>query len=496
MSKNIYDEDSIETLDPRNHVRTRSGMYIGSNENPNQLLLEVFSNALDEFSIGHGKEIDVSIFKDGRCVVEDYGQGFLVNSIRAEDEKTVLEASFSVMNTSGKYKEDGVYEGSSLGLNGLGSKLTNFLSLYLDVVTHRDGQYEQIFFKDGLFVSRDVGEWKDGTSGTRVEFKPDKQFFKSDKIDANYFRKFFNDMCCLCNGLTINLTTDAGIEKITKNGIDDFVSSRISKDIELISNRFILDIDNLKLGLTFTSSNVCNIISYVNLGLTEAGQHITTIKSSLTRVLNSWAKEQGILKAKDKNLDGASLQEGLLLVANITSKNVSYNSQTKEKIVDVDTSWTDEFAKQLEIWLDSNPDDGKIIIEKALLARKASEAAKKAREAVKAGKNKKDKVFNLPTSLVDCWTKDRTKAELLICEGKSAASGLVAARNSEYQAIYGIRGKCLSVLKTTPAKILANQEINNIIKALGLDCDQKTAKLKYDKNKLRYDKIIACADAK
>ena len=190
------------------------------------------------------------------------------------------------------------------------------------------------------------------------------------------------------------------------------------------------------------------------------------------------------------------MQEGLLLVANITSKNVSYNSQTKEKIVDVDTSWADEFAKQLEIWLDSNPDDGKIIIEKALLARKASEAAKKAREAVKAGKNKKDKVFNLPTSLVDCWTKDRTKAELLICEGKSAASGLVAARNSEYQAIYGIRGKCLSVLKTTPAKILANQEINNIIKALGLDCDQKTAKLKYDKNKLRYDKIIACADAK
>jgi DNA gyrase subunit B len=154
------------------------------------------------------------------------------------------------------------------------------------------------------------------------------------------------------------------------------------------------------------------------------------------------------------------------------------------------------FSERLELWLDNNPEDGKTIIEKAVIARKASEAAKKAREAVKNKVVKQDKAFKLPTTLADCWTKDRTKAELLIGEGKSACSGLVAARSAETQAIYGVRGKMLSVLKTTPSKILANQEINNLIQALGLECDQKTAKLKYNKSKLRYGKIIACADAK
>ena len=158
----------------------------------------------------------------------------------------------------------------------------------------------------------------------------------------------------------------------------------------------------------------------------------------------------------------------------------------------------DVFSKQLELWLDNNPDYGKTIIEKALLARKAAEAAKKAREAVRAKveDSKKDKVFKLPTTLADCWSKNRSECELLVAEGKSAASGLVAARDSKFQAVYGVRGKMLSVLKSTPAAILKNQEINNLIQALGLDYNPQTAKMFYDKSKLRYGKIIACADAK
>lgn len=206
-------------------------------------------------------------------------------------------------------------------------------------------------------------------------------------------------------------------------------------------------------------------------------------------------KRKRPFKRKEKNIDGASLQEGLVLVSNLKSKGVSYDAQTKGKVVKLDTSSLDSFGIQLESWLDNNPEDAKAIIEKAIIARKASEAARKAREAVKNKNGKKNQVFKLPTTLTDCWSKDRSKCELFVSEGKSAASGLVAGRNSEFQAVYGVRGKMLSVLKTRPENIIKNQEINNLIQALGLDHDPKTAKCVYDKNKLRYGKIIAAADA-
>lgn len=495
ISDNIYTEDSIESLDPREHIQLRSGMYIGSNENPNQLLMEIFSNALDEYNIGHGKNIYVSISKNGICKVRDEAQGFPVNVIRPEDGKTILEASFGVINTSGKYRDDGVYEGSSLGLNGVGGKVSNFLSTYFSVCSHRDGKYETLLFKDGLLESREVGKWEDLTSGTDIEYLPDPKYFQSNITDAKYFEKFFEDICCMCPGLTVRLTTDNSDKIIKKNGINDLVTNRVGSNVEIINNRFILENKDISLGMTFTSSNNSTILSYVNLGETDSGPHITSLKSSITRILNSWAKENGLLKEKEKNLDGSSIQEGMLLVCNISSTGVTYDSQTKSRVVSLDSNFIDEFNKQFEVWLDNNPEDSKIIIEKALLARKASEAAKKAREAVKNKADKKDKVFKLPTTLADCWSKDRSECELFLTEGKSAMSGLVAGRDSKFQAVYGVRGKMLSVLKTKQENIMKNQEINNIIQALGLDYDIKTGKCKYDKKKLRYDKIIAAADA-
>lgn len=495
ISDNIYTEDSIESLDPREHIQLRSGMYIGSNENPNQLLMEIFSNALDEYNIGHGKNIYVSISKNGLCRVRDEAQGFPVNVVRPEDGKTILEASFGVINTSGKYRDDGVYEGSSLGLNGVGGKVSNFLSTYFSVCSHRDGKYETLLFKEGLLESREVGKWEDLTSGTDIEYLPDPKYFQSNITDAKYFEKFFEDICCMCPGLTIRLTTDNNDKIIKKNGINDLVTSRVGSNVEIINSRFVLENKDISLGMTFTSSNSSTILSYVNLGETDSGPHITSLKSSITRILNSWAKENGLLKEKEKNLDGSSIQEGMLLVCNISSIGVTYDSQTKSRVVSLDSNFIDEFNKQFEVWLDNNPEDSKIIIEKALLARKASEAAKKAREAVKNKADKKDKVFKLPTTLADCWSKDRSECELFLTEGKSAMSGLVAGRDSKFQAVYGVRGKMLSVLKTKQENIMKNQEINNIIQALGLDYDIKTGKCKYDKKKLRYDKIIAAADA-
>ena len=427
--------------------------------------------------------------------MRDEAQGFPVNVIRPEDGKTILEASFGVINTSGKYRDDGVYEGSSLGLNGVGGKVSNFLSTYFSVCSHRDGKYETLLFKEGLLESREVGKWEDSTSGTDIEYLPDPKYFQSNITDAKYFEKFFEDICCMCPGLTIRLTTDNNDKIIKKNGINDLVTSRVGNNVEIINSRFVLENKDISLGMTFTSSNNSTILSYVNLGETDSGPHITSLKSSITRILNSWAKENGLLKEKEKNLDGSSIQEGMLLACNISSTGVTYDSQTKSRVVSLDSNFIDEFNKQFEVWLDNNPEDSKIIIEKALLARKASEAAKKAREAVKNKADKKDKVFKLPTTLADCWSKDRSECELFLTEGKSAMSGLVAGRDSKFQAVYGVRGKMLSVLKTKQENIMKNQEINNIIQALGLDYDIKTGKCKYDKKKLRYNKIIAAADA-
>ena len=502
QDKTFYDKDSIQSLSPLEHVRLRPNMYIGDTADSTQLLIELFSNALDEYNLGHGNVIEIGInTKTGECFVSDEGQGFPLLEYR-EDGKTVLQASFDEINTSGKYSEDGVYGGTSLGLNGVGGKASNFLAHNFKVTSYNGTEYETIWFQEGVFQKRENGMLKHH-SGTSITFTPSEEFFENPLPDTKLLRKMFHDICGLCPTLRILFSVDNKVETIEHpNGVIDLVNMAVGEDIPIVSNPLTIqeseDKYKFTCGLTYTSKSASKIIAYVNYGLTEQGPHIVALKSCITRVFNKWAKEQGILKTKEKNLDGDSLQEGLVLVFNLISPGVSYDSQTKGRIVSKDyvPFLNEVFSQQLEFWLDNNPTDGKTIVEKALLARRAAEAAKKAREAVKKKADKKDKVFKLPTKLTDCWTKDRSKAELLIAEGLSAASGLVAARDSEFQAVYGVRGKMLSVLKASADKVMKNQEINNIVVALGLDYNPLTGKMKYDKRKLRYDKIIDCADAK
>lgn len=497
--KTLYDKDSIQSLSPLEHVRLRPGMYVGSTKDSTQLLVELFSNALDEHNLGHGNVIEIGIdTKTGECIVSDQGQGFPLFEYR-EDGKTILQASFDEINTSGKYSDDGVYGGTSLGLNGVGGKAANFLAHYFIVTSYDGSSYEKITFKEGIFQKRERGKL-DHLSGTTIVFKPSEEFFESPLPDISLLRKMFHDICGMCPSLQIIFSVDKKVEKIYHpEGLRYLVNQIIGKD-KSISEPFFFqkqqDKYSIDCGLGYADKNSSHIVAYVNYGLTEQGPHITAIKTCITKIMNKWAREQNILKEKDKNLDGDSLQEGLVLVFNLVSPNISYDAQTKSRIVSKDfvPFLNEVFSEQLEVWLDNNLDSGKAIIEKAVLARRAAEAAKKAREAVKKKEEKKDKVFKLPTTLVDAWTKDRSKAELLICEGKSAMSGLVAARDSETQAIYGVRGMMISARKTTMDKLLKNQEVNNLIIALGLDFDSHNH-LIYDKNKLRYDKIIACTDA-
>ena len=498
-NKNLYTEDSIQSLSPLEFTRLRPGVYCGSTEFATQPLIEIVSNAVDEFKAGHGNVINVEIKADNTCIVEDNGQGFLVNSMR-EDGKTILQAAFDTLNTSGKFTDDGVYEGTALGLNGIGSKLTNYLSHWLVVETVRDGKFEHVMFKEGVFEDRRTGT-SINKNGTKVTWMPSEEFFTSPEVELPRIKELFKVLACLCPGLTINLKTPKeSLTFVSKNGLNDLVDEKVG-DTELINNRMNMTFEDgrnkMEMVISYTSRYSLNMIAYVNTGETDAGPHITQIKTILTREFNKFFKDKGWLKEKDANFSGDDLQEGLLVAFNITAPNISYDAQTKSRIVKIDmTPFTSSIAENLQYWFNNNERDIKLIFDKADSARKAREAAKKARDAARGiEKKKKEKAVKFDTKLADANSKDRSKCEIYITEGDSASGNLKLARDNETQAILPVRGKILNVRKATLDKIQKNAEIMNMIEAFGLTVDKKTMKLTFDKENLRYGKIIIMSDA-
>ena len=495
MSK--YTEDSIQKLDPLSFTRLRSDTYLGSNENSTQLVREIITNCYDEFLAGNCSEIWVAYDeKENIVTIQDNGQGIIPN-VEKEDGRTILEMVYGDINTSGKYdKSDTAVYKTSTGAFGIGASLTCFLSHWLKATTCRDGQYETVSFSEGKFASRDSGTCPKKQHGVKVVFQPSEEFFRSAKPDLNALRKEFFNMSCVCAGLKIHFEDK---EYYHPNGLKDLMNEKTENEVMLFDSPFAFTVEKDRQYLDFimscTSKSKSEIDCFCNYSIVEAGTPITAVKSCITRVFNKWGKENGILEKG--NLSGTDIQEGMNIIFNLASPNIRYDSQTKVRVTSTEDN---EFinsmlSERLEVWLDNNPKSGEVVLEKAIVARKAAEAAKKARAAVKNKAEKKDKAFKLPTTLSDAWSKNRQKCELFICEGKSAASGLVAARDSETQAVYGVRGKMLSVLKTAPDKIVKNQEINNLLQALGLEYNPQNGKCKYDKNKLRYGKIIAAADA-
>lgn len=499
VDKTLYDEKSIESLSPLEFTRLRPGVYAGSTTYATQLAVEIFSNAVDEYRLGHGNQIDVAI--DGaRVKIRDYGQGFIPNSVR-EDGKTILEAAFSVLNTSGKYREDGTYEGTSLGSFGIGSKITTYLSHWLTVSTYRGNKFETVKFKEGEFEKREVGNTTAPT-GTVVEWEASEEFFTHPEVDINELRKLFKTVAALCPGLTINLTPSSGATAesyYSKNGINDLADEAV-KDKEIIDNRFRLkwgeEKNKIDLIMTYTSNYSFTLVPYVNTGLTESGPHITQIKALITKEFNKFAKDKKWLKDSDDNLTGDDIQEGMYIVFNLTAPNVGYDAQVKSRITKIDMKpFTQPFIEAFNIWLNNNEKDIKTVVDKALQARKAREAAKKARDAVRNVQKKKEKALKFDSKLADCYSKQRSKCELYITEGDSASGNLKTARNNEFQAVMPVRGKILNTQKATLAQIQKNAEIMTMIDAFGLSIDPKTMKLTYNKSDLRYGKIIIMSDA-
>ena len=396
-------------------------MYAGDTTYATQLLVEIVSNAVDEFRLGHGNKIIVTII-GSKVIVQDFGQGFIPNSFR-EDDKTILEAAFSVLNTSGKYREDGTYEGTSLGSFGIGSKITTFLSHWLRVKTLRDNQSEEIEFEEGVFKSRKEGLAKNGESGTIVEWEPSEEFFTNTTVEIDKVKTLFKTIACLCPGLTIELNNNNKIETFySENGLSDLADDMVGNK-EILNNRFVMNFsegkEKMDFILTYTSNYSSTLVPYVNTGLTEKGPHITQVKTVLTREFNKFFKEKKWLKANDDNLSGDDIQEGMYIVFNITAPNISYDAQVKSTITKIDMkTFTQALADNIQVWLSANEKEIKVIADKAIAARKAREAAKKAREKVREGNKKKEKALKFSSKLADCYSTDRLKCEIYVTEGK------------------------------------------------------------------------------
>ena len=484
----------IESITPREHVQLRPYVYAGDCSDATQLMIEILGNSIDEYNIGYGDKIIVTVDNENHVYsIQDAGRGFPINEMRSDGE-TTLQASFDVLNTSGKFREDGSYSGVSIGKNGQGGKISNFLSTKFDVLSWRNNgkDSERVWFENGVFVKRELENNVPKTaSGTIVIFTPDAKYFTSPTVNLHKVEEFCDDITCLCPGLKVILNDK---EYYHENGISDMLDKNICDSISIIKSNICGEFEDgkqkMSFGMTYTSSSSSKIISYVNCGHTLSGPNFTAIKSGITRVLNSWARENGLLKEKDKNLDGSSLQEGLVFVSNITAENVEYDAQIKTTITKIDTSFISNFTKYLEVWLDNNPEDAAAIIEKSLLARKAAEAAKRAREAVKNKKRVANKVKILhPDKLKDAeyLGEDST---LLCVEGLSAGASMAVARDIEKYGILMLRGKLINAFSNKDEKLLKNEEIQLLFKALNISPNQP-----YDSSKLRYGRVAICVDS-
>lgn len=505
--KTLYTETSIVSETPREFCRRVPSTYLGSSKTNTNLIKEVYANSVDEAVLKHGNTINVSVDIDkNKYVVQDFGQGFLINAGIDENGETVMQRSFDVMNTSGKTSADGVYGGSALGVNGIGAKLTNWLSSKLIATSVRDGEYEKLWFKDGIFQKRELGKTSEH-SGTTVEWYPDKQFFASNEPDFSFLCEYFEEIGALVPNLTTNFTYNKGGKErkftyFIPDGLDHLATERVG-DKELFSNRFIIDrtigTDSISMCLTYTADYSDNITSFVNLGKTEGGEHISAFKSVFTRTLNKYAQETNKLKAKEKNLTSNELMEGLYVIFNVTTTTVKYDAQNKSRIDSIDANIINQtISGDFATWLMNNPNEADIILERALVARRAREAAKKAKDKIRevAKKDTASLFGDFPTKLSDAYPKnknDRSKCEIYFVEGDSAGGTIKSTRDSTFQACLPVRGKGLNCLKASIDKVYANAEIASIVKALGLDVDKATGKLIYNTKKLRYHKIIiAC----
>ncbi|WP_416196765.1 DNA topoisomerase (ATP-hydrolyzing) subunit B [Selenomonas sp.] len=493
-----YGAEQIQILEGLEAVRKRPGMYIGSTSERglHHLVYEVVDNSIDEALAGYCDHIDVTIEQDNSITVTDNGRGIPVDM--HESGKPAVEVVLTVLHAGGKFGGDG-YKVSG-GLHGVGVSVVNALSTSMDVEVKRDGKIHEIAFRRGVTVKPLTVVGTTEETGTRVHFCPDPEIFTVTEYSFETLRHRLRELAFLNHGITITLADARGEEARKETfhfdgGISSFVEHLNRKKEKLNPTPIYFngtkDDTVVEIALQYNDSYQENIYSFVNnINTEEGGTHLAGFKIALTRAANDFARKQGILKDKDGNLTGEDVREGLTCVISLKIREPQFEGQTKTKLGNsevrgiVDSIVTEGLTE----YFDENPAITKRIIDKAIMASRAREAARKARELTRR-KNALE-VSSLPGKLADCSIKDPDQAEIYLVEGDSAGGSAKQGRDRRFQAILPLRGKILNVEKARLDKIFANAEIRTMITAFGTGISEE-----FDLAKCRYGKIIIMTDA-
>ncbi len=496
-----YGADQIQILEGLEAVRKRPGMYIGSTSSRglHHLVYEIVDNAVDEALAGFCTEIHVDINPDNSITVTDNGRGIPVG-INHKAGIPAVEVVFTILHAGGKFGGGG-YKVSG-GLHGVGASVVNALSEWLEVTIHRDGkEYKQRYERGKtMYPLKVTGDCDPNASGTKVDFLPDKEIFEDTIYDYDILKQRLREMAFLTKGLRIVLEDKREGQEREKvfhyeGGIREFVSylnrSKEALYPEIIYCEGEKDGVAVEVAMQHNDSYTENTYGFVNnINTPEGGTHITGFRNAITNTFNDYARKNKLLKDSEPNLSGDDIREGLTAIISVKIGNPQFEGQTKQKLGNSEARGAVDsvVSKQLEIFLEQNPTVAKATVEKSVLAQRAREAARKARDLTRR-KSALDSM-SLPGKLADCSDKNPENCEIYIVEGDSAGGSAKTARNRATQAILPLRGKILNVEKARLDKIYGNKEIKAMITAFGTGIHED-----FDISKLRYHKIIIMTDA-
>lgn len=495
-TNNDYGAQQITVLEGLQAVRKRPGMYIGTTDvaGLHHMVWEIVDNSIDEALAGHCKNIEIVMHEDGSLSVQDDGRGIPVEK-HAKTGKSALETVLTVLHAGGKFG-DGGYKVSG-GLHGVGVSVVNALSSKLIAEVKRDGKvYQQSYSKGDTQTELEViGEAND--TGTKITFTPDESIFETINFNFETIKNRIRQQAYLTKGIIISIedkSTQQRAKFFFEGGVKSYIR-HINKDKEPVTGIFYTEKEteecSVEIALQYTGSYQEHVFTYANNIFTpEGGMHMTGFKSALTRTINAYAREKGLIKEKEANLTSDDVREGLSAVVSVKLGEPQFEGQTKSKLGNPEVRSVVEsvFAEELNYFLQENPKDAKEIISKCNLAAKARMAARAARESViRKGALEG---MTLPGKLADCSSKDPVRSELYLVEGDSAGGSAKQGRDRETQAILPLRGKILNVEQARLDRILQNEEVKSLITALGVGISDS-----FNVEKLRYHKIIIMTDA-
>ena len=496
-----YGADQIQILEGLEAVRKRPGMYIGSTSTRglHHLVYEIVDNSVDEALAGYCDEIQVDINKDNSVTVSDNGRGIPVG-INHKAGLPAVEVVFTILHAGGKFGGGG-YKVSG-GLHGVGASVVNALSEWLEVEIYHEGQIYKQRYERGkvMYKLKIVGECEPDRTGTKVTFLPDKEIFEDTIFDYDTLKQRFREMAFLTKGLRIVLRDWRGEELHEhtfhyEGGIKEFVTylnkSKTPLYDQIIYCEGSKDGVYVEVAMQHNDSYSDNTYGFVNnITTPEGGTHVEGFRSALTKTFNDYARKNKLLKDSEPNLTGEDIREGLTAIISVKIEDPQFEGQTKQKLGNSEArgAVNNILSTQLEIFLEQNPNVAKITIEKSVMAQRAREAARKARDLTR--RKSALEGMSLPGKLADCSDKDPANCEIYIVEGDSAGGSAKTARDRATQAILPLRGKILNVEKARLDKIYANAEIKAMITAFGTGIHDD-----FDISKLRYHKIIIMTDA-